>query len=430
MEKLPLSRRKFIAKSSAVTGAAIISSNLFAAQHKGGKRALRIGWVGTGSRGSGDMRNCLEAVPEAELIAVADVFQDQIDKNVSRLKESFGDRVKVKPSTTFIGFDGYKKILEMDEVDVIFFTTPPGFRPQHFKEAAEAGKHIYLEKPGAVDAMGIRSILETTELARKKNLSVTVGMQQRFSPQYIDFIKRIQDGAIGDIVHVAAYWYGVMKDWHWQPRKSEWSDLEHQIRTWPHWTWLSGDCCVEQLCHNLDINNWVQGDISPESCRGTGGRIVRNGPEYGNIYDHFAFDYVYPNNVIGLGMNCQIEGVSRRVENQVTGTNGIATVSRSGAQIKGYYDWKWEGDLNGDIPMYKAMYKGILEENPVNMGEILANATMTGIIGRNAAYTGRALTWKWIMNGSKEDLTPRHALSFKQPFPADPPPVPGVSVPV
>ncbi|MCZ6672077.1 MAG: Gfo/Idh/MocA family oxidoreductase [Verrucomicrobia bacterium] len=430
MTKSSISRRNFIAKSSAISGAAMVGTKMFASNHGSGKKALRIGWVGTGNRGTNDMINCLKAVPEVELIAVADLFQDKVDYALSRLNETYADRIKVDSSTTYLGFDGYRKILEMDEVDVVFFTTPPGFRPQHFTDAAEAGKHIYLEKPGAVDASGVRSILKTTAIAKKKNLSVTVGMQQRFSPQYIEFIKRVQDGAIGDIVHVGAYWYGVMKNWHWEPRKPEWSDLEYQIRTWPHWTWLSGDCCVEQLCHNLDINNWVQGDVSPISCRGTGGREVRKGPDYGNIYDHFAFDYVYPNNVVGMGMNCQIEGVSRRVENQITGTNGMATVSRSGAQFKGYYDWKYDGDLNGDIPMYKAMYKGILEENPVNMGEILANATMTGIIGRNAAYTGRALTWKWIMNGSKEDLTPGNALSFDTSFPADAPPVPGVSVPV
>lgn len=430
MNQSSLSRRNFIAKSTAATGAAMVGTRMFSAQQAGGNRPLRIGWVGTGSRGQMDIRFCMEAIPHAELIAVADLFEDQVEFGLSKVREQAADRVKVTPGTTFLGFDGYRRILEMDEVDVVFFTTPPGFRPQHFKEAVQAGKHIYLEKPGAVDAMGVRSLQETTAEARKKNLSVTVGMQQRFSPQYQEFIKRVQDGAIGDITHVGAYWLGIMQNWHWSKRDPRWSDLEYQIRTWPHWAWLSGDCCVEQLCHNIDINNWVQGDISPISVRGVGGRIVRNGPEYGNIYDHFSFDYVYPNNVVGLGMNCQIEGVSQRVENQITGTRGVASVSRAGAQIKGAYDWKWEGDLDGDRPMYRAMYKGIVDENPVNMGSILVNATMTGIIGRNAAYTGRALSWKWIMNGSREDLKPPHELRFDQPFPAAPPPVPGVSLPV
>lgn len=427
MEKPSSSRRTFLTTSTAATGAAMAGSRLFAAEPKSGKPGFRIGWVGTGNRGSMDIKNCLTAVPEAEVVAVADLFQDQIDTNVGKLRQEFGDRIKANESTTFLGFDAYRKILEMDEVDAVFFTTPPGFRPGHFKEAVAAGKHIYVEKPGAVDALGVRSLLESTKLAREKNLSVVAGMQQRFSPQYIEIIKRIQDGAIGDIVHVAAYWLGIMKNWHWSPRKPEWSDLEYQIRTWPHWIWLSGDCCVEQLCHNIDINNWVLGDISPESCRGVGGRIVRNGPDYGNIYDHFAFDYVYPKNVVGLGMNCQIEGTNQRVENMITGTRGVATVSRGGAEIKGANEFKWKEDTNGDIPMYQAMYRGIVEGNPVNMGEILANATMTGIMGRNAAYTSRALSWKWIMNGSKEDLTPPHKLSFDAPFPADPPPVPGVT---
>lgn len=430
MKNSSLSRRTFIAKSSAATGAAMIGTKMFAASDSSGRKPLRIGWVGTGNRGSFDIRTCLETIPHSELIAVADLFADKVDSELPKIREAVGERVKVTGDTTYYGFDGYRKILEMEEVDVVFFTTPPGFRPLHFRDAVAAGKHIYLEKPGAVDAVGVRSLLETTELAKKKNLSVTVGMQQRFSPQYKEFIKRVQDGAIGDITHVGAYWLGNMKNWHWEKRDPNWSDLEYQIRTWPHWIWLSGDCCVEQLCHNIDINNWVLGDISPISCRGIGGREVRKGPDYGNIYDHFSFDYVYPDNVVGLGMNCQILGISERVENQITGTRGVANVSRAGATIKGKYDWKWQGDLDGDRPMYREMYKGIETGNPMNMGAILANATLTGIIGRNAAYTGRALSWNWISNGSKEDRTPDQPLDFTKPFPAEDPPVPGVTLPV
>ena len=426
MKKTPISRRQFIAKSSLVPGAAVMSSAISKANHHGEKK-LKMGWVGTGSRGNYDVRKCLEAEPNSELYAVADLFEDKVEKGLGRVRQERGEQVNVTPDRIFYGFDGYRRILEMEEIDIVFFTTPPGFRPQHFKECIEAGKHAYLEKPGAVDPVGVRSLIETTELAEKKNLSVTVGMQQRFMPQYVEIIKRLQDGAIGEITNVGAYWLGTMKNWHWKPRQPEWSDVEYQIRTWPHWTWLSGDCCVEQLVHNLDISNWVLGKL-PTSCRGVGGRIVRNGPEYGNIYDHFSFDYDYEGGVKGLGMNAQIEGITNKVMNTFNGTKGTAWVSRGGGEIDGVEKYKYRGDKGGDMPLFTAMFEGIRKGEPMNQGKLLAEATMTGILGRIAAYTGRSLSWKWAMKGSKLDLTKE--VTELGPLPADPHAIPGVTLPV
>jgi len=418
-----MSRRSFAKTVAAVAGTAILSRPIRAASQD--KKTLKIGWIGTGSRGAADMRFCLEADADIELVGVADLFPDQVETSLAKVRRQFSDRIKVTRDTTFLGFDAYKKILEMPEVDIVFLTTPPNFRPQMFREAIEAGKHCFVEKPGAVDPVGVRSLLETTELARKKNLSVVVGMQQRWMPQYQDIVKRVQDGAIGEIRQVGAYWIGTMMTWHWQPRESVKSDLEWQIRCWPQFTWLSGDCCVEQLVHNLDVSNWVLGSL-PLGVWALGGRIVRNGPKYGNIYDHFSYDLDYPGGLKGLGINAQIENIDSKVCNTISGTKGDAYVWRDQGYInssKGRYQYK--GSTDGDAPMHRAMCEGIRKGQPVNQGQILAEATMTGILGRMSAYTGKPVSWKWAMEESKEDLTPRRELSFDKPFPVPPVCLPG-----
>ena len=423
-----ISRRGFAKAVASVAGTAILSRPVRAAAPQG--KTIRIGWIGVGDRGSADMRFCLEADENTQLIAVADVFPDQVTTSLEKVGRKFQDRIKVTKDTTFIGFDAYKKILQMPEVDLVFLTTPPNFRPAMFRAAIEAGKHCFVEKPGAVDPVGIRSLLETTEMAKKKNLSVVVGMQQRWMPQYQDIVKRVQDGAIGEIRTLGAYWIGTMMTWHWQPRESVKSDLEWQIRAWPQFAWTSGDCCVEQLVHNLDVSNWILGAL-PLQVRGLGGRLVRVGPKYGNIYDNFSFDFDYPGGLKGLGMNAQIEGVADKVCNTVNGSKGDAFVSRGGGYInsdKGRYQYK--GPMAGDHPMHRAMCEGIRKGEPVNQGQVLAEATMTGILGRESAYTGQPLTWKWAMEESKLDLTPNQELSFDKPFPIPPVRMPGQTKPV
>ncbi len=425
MNQTPITRRDFIAKSAAISAASTLAMPAIKTMAAQPDKPMRIGWVGAGSRGSDDIERCLRAVPQAKVVAVADVFQDRIDRGLNKIREAgFGDRLEVTEDTTYLGFDAYKKVIDMDEVDVVFLLTPPGFRPVQFKYAIDAGKHCFLEKPGAVDPVGIRSILESSAKADSQGLSIYAGMQQRFMPQYIEIIKRVKDGAIGDYSHVGAYWLGTMKNWHYEDRKPEYSDVEYQIRTWPFYTWLSGDCCVEQLCHNLDVNNWVM-DGPPEICRGTGGRLLRNGPEYGNIYDHFGLDYDYPNFVKGTGMNAQMLGISSKVDNTITGSKGEAWVSRGGGNIKGENPYKYEGELDGETPMYQALYNSFATGEQYNMTPVLAEATMTAIMGRFAAYTGRAISWKWAMQGSKLDLSKE--INEFGPLAVDPVSLPGIT---
>ena len=276
-KKIEVSRRVFMKSTTAASAAALMASGNFA--HAAGADRFRVAMVGCGSRGTMVLGECLKSLPGVELIALADMFQDKVDACLQRLRGSDQekgivgkDAVKVTPATTFLGFDAYKKVLAMKEVDLVLFATPPGFRPIHVRAAVEAGKHMFMEKPGAVDPVGIRSLLASSELAKKKGIAIGAGFQQRWMPQYQEILKHTQTGRMGQITGAQAYWTCSMVDWHWEPRKPEWSDMEWQIRCWPMFTWLSGDHVVEQLVHNLDCMNWVMGS-TPALCFATGGAL-------------------------------------------------------------------------------------------------------------------------------------------------------------
>jgi predicted dehydrogenase len=406
--EINVTRRNFIKKSAYISGGAILTANssrLFAADSD----QLGIAIVGCGERGTFDLIKCLKSSPGVSLVAIADMFQDKVDLSMEMLKKEITDKEKIKvtPDTTYLGFDAYEKVLAMKEVDLVLLTTPPGFRPQMIRAAIEAGKNVFIEKPGAVDPVGIRSLLKTTELANEKGLSICAGFQQRWMPQYIELLKLAQNGRLGQITSAHAYWAGDMVKWHWEARKPEWSDMEWQIRCWPYFTWLSGDCYVEQIVHNLDVMNWMMGS-TPVSCFGMGGRAVRTGPEFGNIYDHFTVEYEYPGGIRNLAMSSQMAGTTNRVSNRIEGTEGWGSVNRATANIEGKNPYKYDGEpISAEETMFAALIKGIRDGKPMNDGKIVAEATMTAIMGRTSAYTGRELKWDWIMNASKLDLTPK-----------------------
>jgi predicted dehydrogenase len=374
----------------------------------GGSGKVRIAMVGCGSRGTGDALNCLAAEPGAELIAVADLFQDKVDSSLAQMSKRFPDRVKVTPETTFLGFDAYKKIMAMDEVDVVLLLTPPGFRPPTVRAAVEAGKHIFLEKPGAVDPVGIRSLMESADIADRKGLSIVIGTQQRWQPQYQELMKRIHDGVLGEVVGGQAYWNWGSSKWHWQERQPGWSDMEWQIRCWPYFVWLSGDHIVEQHLHNMDVINWAIGS-HPVSCIGMGGRQARTSPEFGNIYDHFTVEYEYPSGIRVMSMCSQIEGSTSRVGERVVCAKGSTYTTRGSGHIddsRGRRVFTYGDEIHsGDQAQFTNLFKSIREGKPLNECRRIAESTMTLILGRMSAYTGRALKWDWAMNASKLDLS-------------------------
>ena len=397
-----VSRREFIKTSAAVSLAAMAfnDSRVFAA----GSDKIRVGLVGCGDRGTGITRDCVNSADGVELVAMADIFQDRLDRSLAKLSKRVDDKVSVTKGSTFTGFDAYKKLLATD-VDLVILATPPHFRPEHVQAVVEAGKHAFLEKPGASDPVGIRSLIAASDLAKSKGLSIIVGTQQRRMPQYVEVMKRVHSGQIGQIVAGQCYWHWDNQNWHFAKRQSNWSDMEWQIRCWPYFTWLSGDHIVEQHCHNLDIINWAIGS-HPVQCMGIGGRQVRTGPEYGNIFDHFAVEYEYPGGVRVLSMCSQINGTTSRVAERVVGTKGSTYTTRGVGYIEGQNAYKYDGSRGSGSDQFADLVKSIRQGKPINEGRHLAESTLTAIMGRMSAYTGRAMKWDWVMNASKLDLRP------------------------
>jgi len=395
-----ISRRAFV-KSSAALSLAALTSGVAGRVYATGSDKIRVGLIGCGGQGTRDTISCLNSSPEVELVAMGDLFEDRIEKSLNKLRRGVGDRVKVTRDNCFVGFDAFKKVIATD-VHMVLLVAPPHFRPEHLKAAIEAGKHVFMEKPAAVDPVGVRSIIASSELAERKGLSIVAGTQRRHQASYVEIMKRIHDGDIGEIVGGQCYWNGgdMLGYWKWHEQTSSLYGMEWQLRNWPWFTWLSGDHIVEQHVHNLDIINWALG-AHPVQVMGMGGRAVR---ELGNIFDHFAVEYEYPNGVRIMGMCQQINGCHNRVGERIVGAKGVAD---GHGLIEGQNPYKYEGKSPDPYVQEQAdLIKGIRDGRPLNEGRNVAESTMAAVMGRISAYTGRALKWDWAMNASKLDLTP------------------------
>jgi len=402
-----LSRRNFI-KTSAALGAATLASpasRMFAA----GSDKIRIAVIGCGGRGTHDTGNCLSCAENVELVAMGDLFADRLERCRRQLTEKFPEKVKVTNDTCFTGWDAHTKVLAIDEVDMVILTEPPQFRPSHLRAAIEAGKHVFMEKPVAVDPVGVRSVIESSEMADSKNLTIVGGTQSRRMAHLIEGMKRIHNGDIGEIVGGQCVRLGGgMLTWSEQTRqrKPEWSDMEWQLRRWLFMTWLSGDFIVEMHIHNLDRINWAMG-AHPVQCIGMGGRQARTGPEYGNCYDHIAVEYEYPGGVRIEYMGSQIDKVTYRQDNRIIGTKGKAFTDSGNLIIEGPKPFKYDGpSWSPTIKQHADQIAAIRGGQRLNEGKRVAESTMTCIMGRMSAYTGRALKWDWAMKASKLDLSP------------------------
>ncbi len=384
---------------------------------------LRIGLVGCGGRGTGAARQALRADPYTKLIAVGDVFKEKLESSLKTLKETdVKDRVNVESDHQFVGFDAYMKVIDSG-ADIVLFATPPQFRPLHVKACIAAGKHVFAEKPVAVDAPGVRSVLQTTEEAKKKELMLVSGLCWRYETGMQETIKRLHDGAIGDIksLYSTRYSGGVGK---LVKRTDEMTDLEWQMRNCYYFTWLSGDFNVEQFVHEMDKMAWVMQDQYPVKCVSTGGRQTRIGEEYGNIYDHFSTVFEYENGVRYLAATRHQPGCSNPFRDNVVGTKGEANLMRF--TITGENEWKWgKGRTVMTQLEHDAMYAALRNGEVINNGEYMAKSTMMGIMARMSAYTGKELTWEQAIN-SKEDLTPAH-FDWKKPLSTPEVAMPGIT---
>jgi predicted dehydrogenase len=405
-----ITRRDFIKTVSVTSLAAVVSGPgiLNAAD----KQKVRVGVIGCGGRGTDAAINCVEASPDVVITALGDLFPDMLAGSLKTLKEKLNEvNLAVSAESCFTGFDAYKKVLAAD-VDLVILSAPPVFRPLHLKAAVEAGKHIFMEKPVAVDPAGVRSIIASSELAMQKRLSIVAGTQRRHQAHYIEIMKRIGAGDIGEIVAGQCYWnMGAL--WveraaqNWADRIiKKWSDMEWQIRNWLFTVWCSGDHIVEQHVHNLDVMNWAMG-AHPVRCTGMGGRAARTDPMFGNVYDHFSVEYEYPNGARVMSMCRQTAGAMDNVSERVVGTMGLSYTDGADGYIKGVKAYRMEkASPNPYVQEHVDLIASITSGKPLNEGRQVAESTLTAIMGRISAYTGRAVSWDWLMNVSKLDLTP------------------------
>jgi myo-inositol 2-dehydrogenase/D-chiro-inositol 1-dehydrogenase len=404
----PLNRRSFVGNTTktAVAGAALSALPIerFAHAAISPGDTIKIGLVGCGGRGTGAASQALSTGESVKLVAMADVFKDKLEERHKLLKKQSEKQVDVPEENRFVGPDAYKKVIE--QVDLVILTTPPGFRPYHFAEAIKQNKHVFMEKPVAVDGPGVRKVLEVAKEADKKGLKVGVGLQRHHQPGYIETIKRLQDGAIGDLVSMRAYWNsgGV-----WDPRASRdqvKTELEYQLRNWYYYNWLCGDHITEQHIHNLDVINWLK-DGFPVLARGMGGRQVRTDKKYGEIFDHHAVEYQYADGSWMFSQCRHIRGCWNSVTEHVQGTKGHADISAH--QIfADSGNWRYKKERGEKSPYqieHDDLFAAIRHNEPYNEAYYGAKSTMTSILGRMATYTGSEVTWEQALN-SKVQIMP------------------------
>ncbi len=399
-------RRDFLETTSLAAVGALAALAIPAHAHAAGSDLLKIGLVGCGGRGTGAAREALNADPNVKLWAMADAFEDRLESSLKSLaQEDVAPKLDVAPERRFVGFDAYKNVIEC--CDVVLLCTPPQFRPLHLTAAVDAGRHVFAEKPVAVDAPGVRRALAACEAAKAKGLSVVSGLCLRSDFGIRETVKRIHDGAVGNIVALQANDY---RGGRWsKPRQPEWSDMLYQMRNWYNFTWLSGDFNVEQHVHFLDVCAWVMNNEYPVRAVGLGGRQVLTAPEFGNIYDHFSVTYEYASGA-KLFSNCrQQPGCVGDMSAHVLGSKGTVDISerKRGLVIKSEQgNWTYDGPANDVYQTeHDELFASIRSGTPINNGEYMAKSTLLAIMGRMAAYTGQEITWEMALD-SQEDLTP------------------------
>ncbi len=421
-------RRQFIAAASA-TAAATVIGNAFA----GGSDEMRVGLIGCGGRGKGAAENVLEAAPGVKIVALGDVFKEKaydvrshLNKFLERdgLAKELGNSVDLPDDRVFDGFEAFQKVLATD-ANYIILATPPGFRPMHLKAAVAAGKHIFTEKPVAVDSTGIRTVMGLVDESKKKNLCIVAGTQRRHNIGYMETLKRVHEGAIGDIVALRCYWNNSGIWFH--ERQKGMSDLVYQLYNWYHFLWICGDHIVEQHVHNLDVCNWAM-NAHPIRCDGAGGRTPGNpcrpaGPpeEAGHIFDNFSIDYEYPNGAHMYSSCRHLAPCKSNVSETIVGTKGTCHADRfsiNGKRVQFQPDAR-RGDY---ILEHTDLIASIRAGQAINELQAVTESTLTAIMGRMSAYTGKPITWDEALNG-KDDTFPKN-LDLNGPLPVSPVPSP------
>jgi predicted dehydrogenase len=401
-----VNRRRFIQTTAGAAAAGAVLPAFARVGFHNGAGKIKVGVIGCGGRGTGAADDILSASPDTVIVAMGDMFEDRVRgarENLSKQSNGKGERVQVTDDRCYSGFDAYKKVIATD-CDVVILATPPGFRPVHFKAAIDGGKHVFFEKPVAVDAWGVRTVIEAAQRAQQQKLSVVTGTQRRHEKCYLEAMKRVRDGAIGRVISGNVYWN---QGGLWMHERSKFAtDMEWQIRNWLYFTWLSGDHICEQHVHNLDVANWAVG-ATPAKAMALGGRQVRTDANFGHIFDHFAVEYEYPEGQLVTSMCRQIDGCANRVEERIFGEKGALLSTSGRARITGENKWNFAGENpNPYVEEHRDLIASITGNGPyLNEGVRVAESTLTAIMGRMSAYTGKEVTWEKALN-STEKLMP------------------------
>ncbi len=416
-----ISRRSFLRTSQAVGAASAFTIIKPELVRGAGKEMLKAGLVGCGGRGTQAVVDMMRGTENVNVVAMGDLFEDRLEGSLRKIKDQkdydkFADRIKVDGEHRFVGFEAFKKVLASD-IDIVMLATPPGYRPMHFEAAVEAKKHVFCEKPFGTDPVNVRRFMAAAKKSEELKLTVMSGAQRRNDANYVPTVKKIQDGAIGDVVATYAYWVGTPVIQQPNGRDPKWGDMTWEHRNWYSFVWICGDQIVEQHLHNIDVSNWVMG-THPIEVVATGGAVwrPRDSEVYGNIYDHISADFVYPNGVHMSSYCRQFQkGLAQNVSELIVGTKGRSNGHDMGSGEK----------TVPYVAEHTAMAASIRGDGPyVNHGMTVAESTMTCIMGRESAYSGQKITWDQMMN-SQLDLFPK-AFDYDMKMEPTPFPVPGI----
>ena len=403
---MSLSRRQFIKTAGIVTigstlpGTSALSSNAIWTSNSD---TLKVGLIGCGDRGTAAAGEAINADPNVILTAMADAFDDRLQTSYNTLKEKFKDKVQVPKENQFVGLDAYQKLIDSD-VDVVLLVAPTAFRPDHIEAAVKANKHIFAEKPYAVDAPGLRRVMASAKEAERKNLSLVSGFCWRYHLPKREIYEKVLNGQIGNILSTRTT-YDTEELWY-KDRQKGWTDMQYKLRNWYYYNWLSGDHIIEQAIHSIDLMQWGMNDVAPISVVGSGGRQKRTDPKFGNIYDHFALTYTYPNGTKGYFSSRQQANTTPSYLTEFVGSDGDCIIdNRTGLhEIKGRRPWKYEDETKfTDDKSYESkevsrgmyqqehdeLFASIRANKPINDGEWMTRSTLVALAGRMAGYTGK-----------------------------------------
>lgn len=413
---LKSTRRQFIKTSAAVAGGALIGQlPLERSAHAAGSGTIRIGLIGCGGRGTGAAVNAVNAGKDVQLVALADVFRDRLDLSRRQLKSGKPDQVAVTDERCFVGFDAYKELIESG-VDVVLIAAASHFHPEMLKACVDAGKHVFCEKPHGIDVPGLKISMAACEEARKKGLNVVSGLCWRYDSGVRETMKRVLDGAIGDIVAIQETYVGgpyIVRD-----RQPGWTEMEYQMRNWYHFNWLSGDQTAQQLIHSLDKASWALGDKPPLRAWGMGGRQVCFDPKYGDQYDHQTVVFEYANGVRVFGLTRDMPDCHSDTSDLIMGTKGYCDLLKY--RIEGENPWHYEGPKGNMYDVeHQELFDSIRSGRPINDGQYMCLSSMLAIVAQMAIYSGQMIDWEKAMASKRSFALPRYGWDVEPPIKPD-----------